>query len=267
MEYCTADGAHCIRRMQFGPDLCAVLSAAADSAGVDADFLLRLIWRESRFDPKAVSPKGALGIAQFIPATADRRGLEDPLNPAEALFASARYLADLTGRFGNVGLAAAAYNAGEAGLQGWLDRRRGLPAETRDYVRAITGRRAEAWRDGDAADPRAARPPGAFAPQCLRRVRDRKVPEIAPPRPAWGVILAAGRRPATVERFADEARRRYPDLLGSAAIRVVRAPVPGFGPAARLTAQVPFGNRSSAFSLCSQLRARDAFCRVVQNRS
>ena len=69
---------------------------------------VRLIWRESRFNPSAVSPKGAQGIAQFMPGTAGERGLLDPLNPVQALPKSAEFLAELRSQFGNLGLAAAA---------------------------------------------------------------------------------------------------------------------------------------------------------------
>src|SRR5581483_5921869 len=104
-----------------------------------------LIWQESGFKPHVVSPVGAQGIAQFMPDTASRYGLDNPFDPMKALKASGRFLRELLGQFGNVGLAAASYNAGPKRVQAWIDRKSRLPAETRHYVAAITGRPAESW--------------------------------------------------------------------------------------------------------------------------
>ena len=106
---------------------------------------MRLIWQESRFRVSAVSPAGAQGIAQFMPATAAERKLKDPFNPRQALWAAAGLLSSLKRRFGNLGLAAAAYNAGPKRVTDWLGDKRRLPEETRDYVKAITGRPASSW--------------------------------------------------------------------------------------------------------------------------
>jgi hypothetical protein len=72
-------------------------------------------------------------------------GLDDPFDPFKALPASARFLRKLHNEFGNLGLAAAAYNAGSGRIQKWLSGRSALPRETRDYVRIITGNNAENW--------------------------------------------------------------------------------------------------------------------------
>jgi hypothetical protein len=125
--------------------VCEALEAAAERNNVPAPFLIRLIWQESGFNQNAVSPVGAQGVAQFMPETASNRGLDDPFNPLQSVRASARLLRDLIHRFGNLGLAAAAYNAGSKRVQDWLDRRGSLPQETRDYVKRITGLRAEDW--------------------------------------------------------------------------------------------------------------------------
>ncbi|HTE76906.1 MAG TPA: lytic transglycosylase domain-containing protein, partial [Xanthobacteraceae bacterium] len=93
-------------------DICRALEQDAAENELPVEFFARVIWQESRFNARAVSRKGAAGIAQFMPATADYRGLVDPFDPIEALKNSARYLRDLKTRFGNLGLAAAAYNAG-----------------------------------------------------------------------------------------------------------------------------------------------------------
>jgi hypothetical protein len=131
-------------------EICRMIERAAAEEALPPEFLARLIWQESRFDPQAVSPVGAQGIAQFMPRTANGRGLANPFDALPALFESAEYLAELRRQFGNLGLAAAAYNAGPKRLQDWLARRGGVSAETRNYVQLITGHPLEAWA---AAEP------------------------------------------------------------------------------------------------------------------
>ena len=86
---CASDGT-CIRLASYVADVCGVIETAARRNRLDPSFFARLIWKESLFDAAAVSPAGAQGIAQFMPGTAELRGLADPFNPAEALLASAR---------------------------------------------------------------------------------------------------------------------------------------------------------------------------------
>ena len=95
-----------------GDDVCRTLEQAAAENALPTEFLARVIWQESRFNAQALSSKGAKGIAQFMPGTAHWHGLRNPFNPVEALRHSAGYLRELRERFGNLGLAAAAYNAG-----------------------------------------------------------------------------------------------------------------------------------------------------------
>jgi hypothetical protein len=80
-----------------------------------------------------------------MPETAAEIGLDDPFDPYKALPASAKLLQKLRRDFGNLGLAAAAYNAGSGRIQKWLSRQSSLPKETRDYVRIITGSAATEW--------------------------------------------------------------------------------------------------------------------------
>jgi soluble lytic murein transglycosylase-like protein len=126
--------------------VCETLADAAVDHNIPAPFLIRLIWQESRFNQNAVSPVGAQGVAQFMPATAAAMRLADPFNPLEAVRASAALLRELIGQFGNLGLAAAAYNAGPKRVQDWLAKRGNLPKETRDYVQHITGVAPEHWK-------------------------------------------------------------------------------------------------------------------------
>lgn len=89
----TLGSINCIRPQFFAFDTCQLIEDAARRHGLDAAFFARLLWQESRFDPHAISPAGAQGIAQFMPATAALRGLSDAFNPAEAMERSAHYLA------------------------------------------------------------------------------------------------------------------------------------------------------------------------------
>lgn len=112
--------------------------AAARRHGVPEDLFLRLVQRESNWDPRAVSEKGAIGLAQLMPGTAALLGV-DPEDPAQNLEGGARYLITQYRRFGSWQLALAAYNAGP---QAVVAARNAVPdyRETKDYVRAILGR-------------------------------------------------------------------------------------------------------------------------------
>lgn len=125
--------------------ICMTLARTAQDNNLPIDFFTRLIWRESSFNSNAISYAGAQGIAQFMPATAAGRGLADPFDPLPALQAAGKFLRELRARFGNVGLAAAAYNAGPGRVEAWLARRAALPRETRIYVWTITQIPAEQW--------------------------------------------------------------------------------------------------------------------------
>ncbi len=131
-------------------EVCATLASAAQDNGLPVPFLIRLIWQESGFDPNAVSRVGAQGMAQFMPETARTVGLNNPFDPLQAVSAAARLLRNLVQQFGNVGLAAAAYNAGPKRISDWLEKRGKLPNETRSYVTNITGQVPERWKASNA---------------------------------------------------------------------------------------------------------------------
>lgn len=115
------------------------IAQAESTHGIPRDILARLLWQESRYRPDIItgavrSPAGALGIAQFMPATAREMGI-DPLDPWQAIDGAARYLSQLYGQFGTWAQALAAYNWGPGNV-----RRKGLgaaPAETRNYFASI----------------------------------------------------------------------------------------------------------------------------------
>lgn len=122
-----------------GSDVVALATAAARRHKLDPDLVLALVQVESGFKPRAVSPKGAQGLTQLMPATARELGVKDAFDPAQNIDGGARYLSKMLARYGgDVMRALAAYNAGP----GAVDRHRGVPPfrETRQYVRRVLER-------------------------------------------------------------------------------------------------------------------------------
>lgn len=120
-------------------DLDWIIYRAGQKAGVDPRFIHAVINQESKYNAKAVSPVGAQGLMQMMPATAERFGLKDPFDPAANVEAGTKYLKWLLKRFdGDVSLALAGYNAGE----GAVDKYKGVPpySETQNYVKKIVSK-------------------------------------------------------------------------------------------------------------------------------
>jgi Transglycosylase SLT domain/SPOR domain len=255
--------------------LCLLLESAASANGLPLEFFVRLIWKESRFVPDAVGPPTrsgarARGIAQFMPGTAAERGLLDPLDPIAALPKSAEFLRDLRGEFGNLGLAAAAYNAGPRRVREWLDGTGGMPAQTRDYVAAITGRSVEDWRgakDGPLPKKSASCPemvallgraPNAFVASLEQRVSS----GIAR---AWGVQLAAGfSRERVLKTYAALETKYRADLAGTDAL-VLRGQFRSRGTRDFYQVRIGTDTRTQAMRMCQKLEAAGAACLVLRN--
>ena len=175
-------------------DICRALEQDAAENELPVEFFARVIWQESRFNALAVSNKGAQGIAQFMPATAGDRGLIDPFDPIEALKNSASYLHDLKTQFGNLGLAAAAYNAGPSRVSAFLASKRALPSETRNYVAIITGWTADEWASAKPPQTHETTiPQGVPCTQLANLILAPKAEQrrIAAYVPRWGMQLAA----------------------------------------------------------------------------
>jgi len=252
--------------------VCPLLDDIADKAGIPPLFFARLIWQESRFRANAVSPKGAQGIAQFMPGTADLRGLANPFEPKSALVASAAFLADLRAEFGNLGLAAAAYNAGPQRVRDWLAGERAfLPAETRQYVAIITGRLPKDWRPGSeaAADTRREpRNPDASACTRLARALERGAPALdidtAPSAP-WGVQVAGNFSKAkTIQQFR-RVQNRFSSVIGDRKPILRRERNLSMGRRAIYQARLGAQSRQEARKLCNKLRAAGGVCIVLRN--
>jgi hypothetical protein len=253
--------------------LCAELETQAIARTLPADFFVRLIWKESRFNPQAVSPKGAEGIAQFMPSTAAERGLADSFDPMLAIAASAAYLADLAAEFGNVGLAAAAYNAGPERVRDWIaGRSNSLPWETVDYVQFITGRPVEDWKEANTALPKLLEDGQSLQDWCRALPMQKRIyqpsyesqPATAPRLP-WGVQVAAHFNREAAMAIFGRLKKQYASVLTGRQPTVVRHRNPGFGRKARYAVRVSFNSQAEAEKLCRGLRARGGACGVTKN--
>jgi hypothetical protein len=246
-------------------DICETLERTARENGLPVSFFTRLIWQESRFNASAVSPKGARGIAQFMAGTANLRGLLDPFEPIASLTKSAEYLRELSVQFGNLGLAAAAYNAGERRVSDWLAGRGALPQETRDYVRIITGYSAEAWAAGSPSEvagsaPRAIRCAaiaGRFvtAPVARQELKGTWAP--------WGVQVAGHWSSSQAQSMYAALQRKFPDVFSGREPMMVTERARGM--ASRTAARVPAQSREDADAFCRKLHTAGGSCVVVKS--
>jgi len=248
------------------PDLCGALAAAATTNDLPVDFFTRLIWQESRFKPDAISTKGAQGIAQFMPETARLSGLDDPFDPLEAIAKSGELLRGLRREFGNLGLAAAAYNAGPGRVHDWLGGRRPLPLETRAYVRIVTGRSVEQWSEDQ---PSAVEMPSGEVVPCHLSVAALIAPrpDASAPRPEivkpWGVQVVGGPTPAKALARYREWKPRYAAIVADREPHVVIRGIIGQMGAALV--RVGEDTRTGAEKLCAALKAAGTYCDVLRN--
>ncbi|MBB3399385.1 MULTISPECIES: lytic transglycosylase domain-containing protein [unclassified Rhizobium] len=259
----------CITRETYGRDLCVAIDHFARENHLPPEYFARLIWRESRFRAGAISPKGAQGIAQFMPHTARLRGLRDSFDVLESLKESARYLDELRTRFGNLGLAAAAYNAGEQGLADYLDKGL-LPFETRSYVLAITANTIEQWKNNppdEAAQFLTSDKP--FIDGCIELASKRRLTETASvqqgPWAPWGAQLAAHNNDAAALRLFSAAARQLPASLAGEEPVIVRVRDRSFGFRPRYAARIGRQTRAEADKVCVTVRAAGAACTVFRN--
>ena len=256
--------------------VCRLIDAAAKDKRLPVELFARLIWRESGFRNSAVSPKGAQGLAQFMPGTAAERGLADPFDPEQAIPHSASYLADLRGQFGNFGLAAAAYNAGAGRVQAWMAGTRGLPDQTRRYVIAITGRPAEDWTARGHGDPASAEPGEgtsclqvtaalrrgrAGAPQIAEAEEEPTLAQLAP----WGVQLAGNFSKALALRSFARESRSYAKLLGDVRPMIIGTLLRSRGSRPFYRVRAPAQTREEAESVCARIREAKGNCMVLRS--
>jgi hypothetical protein len=256
--------------------VCLMIESAARSNDLPLEFFARVIWQESRFQPDVVGPvtrsgKRAQGIAQFMPQTAAARGLLDPFDPVQALPKAAEYLRELRQQFGNLGLAAAAYNAGPQRLRDWQAGRRTLPAETRNYVFAVTGVSVDTWagstadrepeRKSDCATLMALLPraPNAF----VGKLEERVTATVGSP---WGVQLSAGfSRDRALAAYSGIAQR-YAQILSGQEPILLSTTLRSRGSSAFYQVRIGADTRGAAEALCNTMRRAGGACLVLRNR-
>lgn len=254
-----------VREQTFANDVCRLIENRARWRGIDVHFIARLIHAESRFSPSAISPAGAQGIAQFIPSTARLRNLEDPFDPATALTASIDYLAELKTRFGNLGLAAVAYNAGEGAAARYLAGG-GIPYETENYVLTITGRPAADWRNRSArfAIPRIAnsQPFSTACPEHVAKPGRVRIAAPQAPRQPWGVQVAEHFSRTTALRIYKKLQGRFPATVANSPPMLIPVRNRSLGTRTRHAARIGATSQSAALDICRQLQARSIACMV-----
>ena len=256
--------------------LCRMIEGAATAHSLPVDFFTRLIWQESSFRPHVTSGAGAQGVAQFMPGTAAERRLADPFDPEQAIPKSAELLADLRGRFGNLGLAAAAYNGGPARVEAWLAGRGSLPGETRNYVSAITGRTAEQWADVARGASRSDPAPDTPT-RCLvlvtgfRRGTDRRVfeayrgPIEESPIAPWGVQVAGNFSKEIALASYARAFTRHGDILGEVVPMIIGTRLRSRGTHAFYRVRIPVATRAAASQMCARLQKAGGACVVLKS--
>ena len=249
-------------------DICRALEQDAAENELPVEFFARVIWQESRFNARAVSSKGARGIAQFMPRTADYRGLIDPFDPIEALKNSASYLRDLKNRFGNLGLAAAAYNAGPGRVAAWLAKYQPLPGETRNYVAIITGWTADEW--ASASPPKTSETTIPQGVPCTRLANLILAPKeqaqrIAAYVPRWGMQLTANWSESKAWAIYRMIQKQYAALIGDREPIVIRSRGIGLGSAIRYNIRIADDDRAYLEKFCRQLITAGGACVVLRN--
>ena len=245
--------------------VCRLIEASARREKLPVSYFTRLIWKESSFRPYAVSPAGARGIAQFMPQTANERGLADPFDPEEAIPKAAALLAELRARFGNLGLAAAAYNGGPARVDKWLSGAGSLAAETQDYVMSITGEPVDAWKGETAAR-------GVDLPEAscktttaaLRRAEPRLLAHVAPLAP-WGVQLSGNFSKALALASFERVKRGLSGVLRGVEPMIVGTRLRSRGARPFYRVRAPARTREAATALCALIHRAGGACVVLRS--
>ena len=250
--------------------LCRLITTSAENQHIPVEFLTRLIWQESSFRAGATSQAGAQGIAQFMPGTALERHLDDPFDPEQAVPASAALLSELSARFGNLGLAAAAYNAGPNRVANWIAGKGGLPFETRDYVDRITGRSADDWAED--AKTHVQHDPKIDSQSCLQlAVTLRSEPRLAgssvleAPFAPWGVQLAGNFSKRLALASFSRAKASYAGILADIRPMIIGTRLRTRGTRAFYRVRVPAATRREADDLCRRIHAVHGACITLRS--
>ena len=244
--------------------ICRLIETSARQQRLPVDYLTRLIWKESAFRIDAVSPKGAQGVVQFMPQTASERGLANPFDPEQAIPKAAALLSDLRARFGNLGLAAAAYNAGPARVTSWLAGQGGMPAETRDYVLTITGAVVEDWKSTKDAAPATGGEESCEKITVALKRGSGLLARIAPLAP-WGVQLSGNFSKAIALASFHRASARLTSVLRGVEPMIIGTRLRSRGARPFYRVRAPAQTRAEAIALCDRIRAAGGTCVVLRS--
>ena len=249
--------------------ICRLIESSARANQLPVGFFTRLIWRESSFRAAVISPAGAEGIAQFMPGTARERGLADPFDPERALPKAASLLADLRQQFGNLGVAAAAYNAGPGRILSWLHGQGELPAETRAYVRFVSGRDVAEWTTTGSSAPTGGAAEPAEAQSCVALAGDLRHDRgedlgFAPLAP-WGVQLAGNFSKGLALAAFERARQRYAGIVGEARPMIIGRLLRSRGTRPFYQVRLPAGSRAVAEALCGRIQSVGGNCVAMRS--
>ena len=253
--------------------ICEVIESAAAANGLPFEFFAQVIWQESRFRSDSVGPithtgQRAQGIAQFMPMTAAERLLHDPFDPIQALPKSAEFLRELWAQFGNLGLAAAAYNAGPQRVRDWLAGKRTLPSETQLYVRNVTGRSMQEWVRLDQNFLTVTVSKEMPCVQTMKlAARSQSSPSVVQPKPAsyWGVQLLGDRSEIKAVVAYRQLQRKHEAILGSYEPVIIRTTIKVSAAPIWTRVRVDANSREAAQTLCLRLRAAGESCLVAHN--
>jgi hypothetical protein len=271
-------GAETGRETDTREAMCLMIESAARAQGLPLEFFARVIWQESRFQSDAVGPvtrsgQRAQGIAQFMPGTASERRLLDPFDPVQALPKSAEFLNELRNQFGNLGLAAAAYNAGPRRVQEWLAGSGPMPQETRNYVVAITGSTVDAWAKAGSNTKLIDRAPTTSCRQLIALLRRAPNPFVTQleqhvnlaAAKLWGVQLAAGfDRNQALAMYA-RAISRLSAVIGDQDPSLLSSVLRTRGSRTFYQVRIGADTRPAADDLCNRIRRAGGACFVLKN--
>ena len=203
-----------------------------------------------------------------MPGTASERGLADPFDPAAAIPASAKLIAELAQRFGNLGLAAAAYNAGPNAVAGWLAGNGSLPIETQDYVLAITGHDVEEWR-GDKPPASASPDPAEPCLASIAKLRVARGPSASPIVSGlfapWGVQISASFSKGSALRAFARAQHDYYGVIGDITPFVLGSVLRSRGWRPFYRVRLPAQTGPEAKKLCNRIQAVGGACAVLRS--
>jgi hypothetical protein len=262
--------------------MCLMIESAAKAQDLPLEFFARVIWQESRFQSDAVGPvtrsgQRAQGIAQFMPGTANERRLLDPFDPVQALPKSAEFLSELRQQFGNLGLAAAAYNAGPRRVQDWLAGSGPMPQETRNYVIAITGTSVDDWasaaKNGNKNGKTLERAPTSGCRELMALLKRAPNPFVTQLEQhvklgadrLWGVQLAAGFNRDKALAMYSRAMKQLGAVIGDRDPSLLGTMLRSRGTRVFYQVRIGTDTRPAADDLCNRIRRAGGACFVLRN--